>query len=127
MEKDFDQWNTLKKNINDSTFSDFVHDREVWWCSLGVNIGFEEDGKNNNFERPVLILKKFNSSMVLAIPLSTQVKNLPYHFPHMHEGQEYAAILSQIRLISTKRLSRMIYRMDSTLFRIIRQTVKEML
>jgi hypothetical protein len=24
----------------------FGHLREVWWCSLGVNVGAETDGKN---------------------------------------------------------------------------------
>lgn len=127
MQKDFDSWNTIKKQVNESNFSDFIHEREVWWCSLGVNIGFEEDGKNSSFERPVLILKKFNKDVVLVVPLSTKVKNRPYHFPHLHERQEYSALLSQIRVISTKRLLRKIYEMDSSLFAIIKQTAKEML
>ena len=31
-------------------------------------MGFEEDGKNDNFVRPVLVLKKFNNDMFLGIP-----------------------------------------------------------
>ena len=72
-------------------------------------------------------LKKFNKNSVLIIPLSTRVKERPYHFPHLHEGQEYSALLSQIRLISTKRLLRKIYEMDNGIFSIIRQAVKDML
>src|SRR3989344_2648789 len=118
MQKDFDGWNTIKKEVNESIFADYIHEREVWWCSLGINIGFEEDGKNASFERPVLILKKFSKEVVLIVPLSTKVKNHPYHFPHLHYGQEYSALLSQVRVISTKRLLRKIYEMDNSIFTI---------
>ena len=39
--KDFDTWNMLKKHIHQKRFSAFVHAREVWWCSLGLNVGTE--------------------------------------------------------------------------------------
>jgi len=29
--------------------------RETWICNIGENIGFEEDGKGNEFTRPVII------------------------------------------------------------------------
>ena len=127
MEKDFDGWNSVKKEVNKKEFSDYIHEREVWWCSLGVNIGFEQDGKNKLFERPVLILRKFNKHTVLVIPLSSKVKNGPYDFPYIHEKREYVALLSQIRLISTKRLLRLSYWMDTTIFEIIKNEVKEMI
>jgi mRNA interferase MazF len=56
MEKDFDRWNKKKKALNETDFTDYVHEREVWWCALGVNVGLEADGKHDNFERPVLVL-----------------------------------------------------------------------
>ena len=71
MHKDFDRWNEAKKMINCAPFQQFVHMREVWWCSLGMNVGREEDGNEDFFERPVLVLKKFNEDMVLAIPMTT--------------------------------------------------------
>jgi len=80
MAKDFDRWNEAKRKIDRSHFTEFVHTREVWWCSLGVNVGTEENGNEEFFERPVLILNKFNSEMVLAIPMTTTVKRTPYHF-----------------------------------------------
>jgi len=60
MNKDFDKWNKRKKRIHEGSFDDFVHAREVWWCAVGVNIGVEADGKHTNFERPVLIIRKFS-------------------------------------------------------------------
>lgn len=57
MEKNFDKWNGEKKRVNIRDENTLFHEREVWWCSLGVNIGFEQDGKNDIFERPVLIIR----------------------------------------------------------------------
>lgn len=127
MQKDFDSWNTIKKRVNDLRFTDYIHEREVWWCSLGINIGFEQDGNNQKFERPVLVLKKFNRDVALVVPLSTKVKNYPYYFPFVHAGKEYSALLLQIRLVSTKRLLRMMYSMDREIFAIIKQAVKDMI
>ena len=63
--KDFDTWNEEKKIVNERRIDEnlFFYDREVWWCSVGINVGIEADGKNSNFERPILVLKKFNSNI----------------------------------------------------------------
>lgn len=125
MQKDFDRWNQKKKIIHQTEFSGFVHEREIWWCSLGFNVGDEEDGKNENFERPVLILKKFNRKIVLAVPLSTKIKDNPYYFPFTHEGTKFAVILSQLRLVSTNRFARRIRKIDNTLFKEIKEKIME--
>ncbi len=39
------------------------------WCSIGINVGDEEDGKNELYERPVLVIKKFNASAANMIIL----------------------------------------------------------
>ncbi|MBU2219125.1 hypothetical protein KKG15_01365 [Patescibacteria group bacterium] len=41
-EKDFDAWNIQKKKIHSRDEKILFHEREIWWCSLGVNIGFEQ-------------------------------------------------------------------------------------
>jgi len=58
--KNFDTWNNHKKLINKQRAAPFYKEREVWWCALGVNVGFEQDGTGKNFDRPVLVLKGFN-------------------------------------------------------------------
>jgi|SRR3989344_1614682 len=123
MQKDFDKWNEKKKIIHNAEFTGFVHEREIWWCSLGFNVGDEEDGKNDNFERPILILKKFNRKIVLAVPLSTKIKDNPYYFPFEHEGVKFAVILSQLRLVSTNRFARRIRKIDNTLFKQIKAEI----
>ncbi len=41
MKKDFRRWTTKKEVLNDTEGTALFHEREVWWCALGVNIGFE--------------------------------------------------------------------------------------
>ena len=50
MKKDFDNWNKEKKKINYKNTNRFYHAREIWWCSLGVNVGFEQDGTNADYQ-----------------------------------------------------------------------------
>jgi mRNA interferase MazF len=105
MGKDFDSWNTLKKNLHANEQFAHVHEREVWFCALGVNIGFEQDGSGKEFLRPVVILKKFNNSIFLGIPLTKTNKSSKFYFPFSFiQGQQSVAILSQIRLLDAKRL-----------------------
>jgi len=81
-------------------------EREIWWCSLGINIAHEQDGKNENFERPVLVLKKFNKHILWILPLTRVNKQNKYYFQIEQSGEDSFVILSQIRLISSKRLTR---------------------
>lgn len=84
----------------------FFAEREVWWSSLGVNVGVEVDGKNEGFERPILILKKFNGEMVWAAPLTTK-KKASIYFQEIVLGERLCWVcLTQIRVLSAKRLRR---------------------
>jgi mRNA interferase MazF len=130
MEKQFDVWNNLKKNIDSSKKPEefYFREREVWWCSLGVNIGFEEDGKNENFERPVLILKKFNKYVLWILPLTRSFKNNDYYYRVLQGNEEDSVvILSQIRLISNKRLLRKMRMIGLVEFEDIKNKVKKFL
>lgn len=128
MDKDFDSWNKAKKAINGTDPVDFVHEREVRWCSLGVNVGVEQDGKNERFERPVIIVKKFSKESVLAVPTTTKIKEgNRYHHPFEYRGNRYSAVISQVRILSTKRLARRLYTMDESTFEGIRAAIKEMI
>ena len=100
MQKDFDSWNKNKKRIHAENENKLYHEREVWWCSLGVNVGFEQDGTGVDNERPVLILKGFSKQVCLVMPLTTSEKKNPYHASlGKVDGRNAFAIISQIRLI----------------------------
>jgi mRNA interferase MazF len=108
MEQEYDSWNVLKKNLSKKKSKVFFHEREIWYCSIGRNIGYEEDGKNKLFERPILIIKKFNNDIFLAIPLTSSQKDNIYYYQYSLNNRIFSSILSQIRILDRKRLSRKI-------------------
>ncbi len=128
MVKYFDAWNAHKKQIHDGGENKLYHAREVWWCNLGINIGFEQDGSGDSGERPILVLKGFSRQVCLAVPLTTSEKKNPYHFPLGKIGDRNSfAIISQIRLIDTKRLINKVCTIDEALFEDIRKAAKALL
>jgi len=128
MKKDFDKWNMMKKITNSSFDVKLYHARDIWWCILGTNIGFEQDGKGNSFERPVLILKGLSPNTCLVIPLTTSKYKHKYRICLGDiTGVETQVILSQMRVIDTKRLTEKIVMLDGATFEIIRKAVKDML
>ena len=86
--KDFKKWHEKKAAIHTEGQRVFFHEREVWWCSLGANIGFEQDGKGEKFARPVLVFKKFNKEVFRAIPLTLQTKKKKEN-EHFYAPVEY--------------------------------------
>jgi mRNA interferase MazF len=106
MSKDFSIWNEKKTKIeNTEKIRVFFHEREVWWCSMGLNVGYEQDGKGDEFARPVLIFVKFNNDICWALPLSTEIKTSKFYASvNLNDGMPRVAILSQLRLIDKKRL-----------------------
>src|SRR6266566_1019469 len=47
MPKDFAKWHTRKSEIDQREPRVFFHEREIWFCHLGANVGFEQDGKGD--------------------------------------------------------------------------------
>ena len=68
---DFDNWNSIKKETNKEKILVGFKDRDIFYIKMGQNIGFEQNGKGENFVRPVVVFKKFNKNMFFGIPLST--------------------------------------------------------
>ena len=116
MQKDFDKWNAIKKTLQKEVREVYAYPREVWWCSLGVNIGAEADGKNENFERPVLVVRVYNKETLLVLPITSREKGDPFHFKitvqtlnqktKKVESKDVWIKLTQARVISNKRLLR---------------------
>jgi len=104
--KNFKEWNNRKSKIHTDRSRVFFGEREIWFCYLGANIGFEQDGRGHDFLRPVLIVKKFNKEIFWAISLTKAKKNNQEHyFKFIFKNQQLSlAILSQLRIIDAKRL-----------------------
>lgn len=109
MKKDFQKWHTKKTIISEVEKRPFFHEKEIWFCCVGANVGFEQDGIGEDFQRPVVIIRKFNNEIFWAIPLSKTEKRNRYYFEFpFNDTIASVAILSQIRLIDAQRLSRKI-------------------
>ena len=120
----FSSWNILKQNIEKKKKGKRYHSGDIWWCILGKNIGFEQNGGGNNFERPVLVMKDFNEHVCLIVPLTSKKKINKFHF-HIgeFENTNNYAILSQIRLIDTKRLVNKIGSIDNRKLFLIKKAI----
>ena len=129
MKKDFDSWNEEKKRTNaNEEYLPLYYEREIRWCRLGVNVGFEQDGTGRSFSRPVLVFKGFSRRVCLVIPLTTSTKRNRYHVSVGNiGGKKAAAIISQLRLIDTRRLDQHIVTLDKKTFERIRKAVKDLL
>jgi mRNA interferase MazF len=107
MDKDFDRWNKLKKRINalDDERRLFFHEGDIWWVHLGANVGYEIDGKKQDFSRPVVVLRKYNQYSFLALPLTTNSKANRWRVAiGIVGGREAFAVLSQLRNVDSSRL-----------------------
>jgi mRNA-degrading endonuclease toxin of MazEF toxin-antitoxin module len=125
--KDYDGWNSKKKALEERTHVPLFNEREIWWCSLGLNIGYEEDGKHTNFERPICIVKKFNKAVFLGFPLTSTTKDSKYYYPFTLHDTEGSILLSQGRLLSAKRLQRRLGRMSEKEFQQLTDQLKSLL
>ena len=117
MLKDFIHWIQYKILLQDSPKNIVFKEKQIWWCSLGVNIGVETDGKNDKFNRPVLVFKKFNHSQFWGIPLTSQIKeeNSLYYKINL-KGKVNYLCLSQMRVMDSNRLNNLISEMDKSIF-----------
>ena len=135
--KDFESWNKEKQKINkkDSKKKSFHNVGEIWWCKVGVNVGFEIDGKEN-FLRPVLIYKTLTPDTFFGIPLTKkkegEMKDKIEKFYYKLEtfeldGVSFDSLLSlqDIRKFDNKRLENKYKELPSNKYKEIRKKLKE--
>ncbi|MEI8062272.1 MAG: type II toxin-antitoxin system PemK/MazF family toxin [bacterium] len=126
--KDFSNWNSKKIQIHNFSSSKLYKERDIWWCSLGVNIGYEQDGKDFGFQRPVLIVKGLSSKTCLIAPLTSSDNSHVLRISiGIIKGRASKVIISQIKVIDTKRLINKIAVLDAERFEMIRKSIKEIL
>lgn len=106
--KDFDGWNHLKKKLDAKIRPPFFREGQVWWCSLGVNIGFEIYGKSSVYTRPVLILRKYGKQTFLGLPMTSKRKERAAYYPIEFQQAQGSIILDQGRTLDSRRLTKRI-------------------
>lgn len=119
----------MKKQVNayQLRWDFFYHQREVWWCSIGINVDVETDGKQVNFERPVLVMQKFNKEMFWGVPLTSRARTGEFYEKITHEKGAAWAMLTQMKTFSSKRLLRKIGMIPEEDFAKIQKRVTEFL
>lgn len=123
---DFDLWIEQKRRLNDKNSFFRLKEREVWWCAYGHNVGVEMNGKGDTFQRPVIILKVFNSEMVFVLPLSSEEGNSKYYISCILKNEKRWVVLSQGRLISSRRLLRRLGKMKQEPFTVLKESFRNM-
>ena len=98
---------------------------------MGVNIGFEQNGKKE-FRRPVLVLKKVGSLFVV-LPLTTKLQHckgknsIYYHkISTCTTIQVSAVMLSQLKTVDKKRFMHHIGEIDDDELIFIKEKTKEL-
>ncbi|MDO4978865.1 MAG: type II toxin-antitoxin system PemK/MazF family toxin [Candidatus Saccharibacteria bacterium] len=102
--KNFQKWMRLKENIHNKNNRRSIKEGQIWWISVGENVGVEINGKSDKFSRPVIIYKKLSNMGFMGIPLTSQYHDGSWYVSfEFNNKQEYAA-LSQARTFSVARL-----------------------
>ena len=126
--KDYNRWNEVKKNINNKKEAIYFKEREIYWANIGTNIGFEQDGKGDDFTRPILIFKKFSKGMFFGIPLSTQRKKGSFFFEFIFKDDKVStALLVQTKMYDVKRLDKKIGKISVEDFNKLKIEFKELI
>ena len=105
--KNFDGWNEVKKKI-DQRISVPIKIGEICWCKFGLNIGREQNGNLIDYQRLVIIIKKFSTEFVLVAPLTTKIKKGDWYSDIEVLNQKGQVILNQIKPIDTKRILKIV-------------------
>lgn len=124
--KKFDIWNNTKKGIDQKEIRALFKEREIFFAHIWENVWFEQNWKWAKFVRPVLIFKKFNKEVFWWIPLTSKKKEWKFYYSFLLNWKENKAILSQLKLIDSKRLIRKIWVIEKEKFLEIKKSVLEL-
>lgn len=125
--KDYIEWHKRKKEIENKKSRINFQIRDVLFCSIGENVGFEQDGRGEEFLRPIVVVKKFNKEVFLGVPLTHTEKKGKYYFSFNLNENKSVAILSQIRLFDAKRIKYKIGMINEKDFNILKEKIKQLL
>ena len=105
MKENFNQWNKLKQNINQKEIKINIKERNIYFISMGQNVGTESYGKGELFLRPVIVYKKLSHHSFIGIPLTSKIKEGSYYFTfNRKNGKKNSAMLNQMKTFDTKRV-----------------------
>ncbi len=110
--KKYDDWNKVKQETDNLENLIKIREGEIRWCRFGINIGNEIIGKGENFQRPVLILKKYSGQIFLGLPVTSTIRDGDWYFKINNKGVDRSVILNQGRSLDSKRLEEKIFELS---------------
>ncbi len=117
IDKKFDDWIQQKCKLDNLNHKPpHVSEGDIWWTSVGENIGSEVNGKSELFSRPVIILKKLAHGFYFVVPTSTKEKIGSWYIPYRHQEINNVACLHQSRAIDHRRIMSKIGTLDDSDF-----------
>jgi mRNA-degrading endonuclease toxin of MazEF toxin-antitoxin module len=120
-------WNEKKQWLQGKTKRKHFKERDVVFIHIGENIGCEQNGKGEDFLRPVLVYKKFSAQSFFGIPLTTSQKKSDFHASFSLKGKISTAILSQMRLFDSKRIAYYFGRVSNQNYQNVQKKLIELL
>jgi mRNA-degrading endonuclease toxin of MazEF toxin-antitoxin module len=125
----FNSWNVKKQEVEFSNRTENIYfkEGEIWWCSVGQNVGSESFGKGENFMRPILIIKKLSSDLCIALPLTSKEKIGTWFTDITFDGQKICVLLYQIRAFNKKRFQRKMGELDQKDFLRVKEKLEKLL
>ena len=121
--KRFAEWIGLKESLHYKNHKPpFVSERDIWWVSVGENVGSEINGKSKLFSRPVVILRKLAHGFYFVIPTTTQAKEGSWFVSFRHGERDMVACLHQARAIDYRRFSSKLGMLDTNDFRKVQES-----
>ena len=124
----YDGWNSLKKKLNSRKHNFYIKQGDIYFLSIGQNIGYEAYGKDELFLRPVLVFKKLNRYTFIGIPLTSKTKIGSHFFSFKYKKDKLStAQISQMRMFDIKRIEYRSGRISNTDFSKLKDKVSELL
>ncbi len=122
------EWNEVKQITQKIDKKVYFKERDIFWLKIGENIGFEQNGKGNKFQRPVLVVKRYTNDMFLGIPLSTTLREGNFYFQFTFlENKISTALLVQHKLFSSKRFIKKIGKIDKDDFKCLKKKLHNLI
>jgi len=105
--KRFSSWFRIKSGIDAKSHRPpFFKEREVWWCSIGENVGVEISGKGAYFRRPVLVLRKLDRYTFIGAPLTRTLRNGDWFETIIIGGIANTVVIAQLRHFDYRRMDK---------------------
>jgi mRNA interferase MazF len=125
--KRFLEWIGLKERLH--VVKDkppHVSEGDIWWVSVGENIGSEINGKSRLFSRPAIVFKKLAHGFYFVVPTTTKLKEGSWYVSFRHKGIDTVACLHQARAIDHRRLSTKLGTLDDQDFARVKEGFHEL-